>query len=237
MFAERGHEVLVIYRDPEARELYLAEEGPNLQVLHFPDREEDSSRWPAPYWVYVSHLFAEATRWAMKEIGHPDVLETVDGFAPGYFTLQRKLTMEKGFRDLPIVCTCHTPIYLMRRANRKTEWLLEDAAVFHMEKCLLEGADQISVPSRYMRDLVAGDLGIPPDRFNLVHCPFHLPAHAVETRSNENKIKRDRFYMASRVEYWKGALHLARLMGKSLGKGARAFPSLLWGRRSLRLRG
>ena len=153
MLSEGGHEVTVIYSNPSASERYISNEAPNVTVVHFPTGRDEQYK-NTPHWVNLSRLFAETTEWAITQLGKPDIIEVADGFGIGYFTLLKREAANIRLKGIPIICTAHTPVYLMNRANKKSEYLIQEAAVFEMEKGCYELCDLISVPSNYLRKLL-----------------------------------------------------------------------------------
>lgn len=216
MLCEAGHDVVVLYSDPNADSTYITKDGPHLQVVHFKTRKSEEYR-NVPYWVNLSRLFKEASLWALEQLGKPDVIEISDGFGIGYYTLLESKNEDSQLFGIPFVCTAHTPIYLMHLANKRSVSELNEAAFFEMERYCYECCDIISIPTRYLQNLLEEKYALSSERFNFVRLPFYNAPKDESSRVVPRE--RDHFYIGSRVEYWKGALHTFRLFKKAWSQG------------------
>ena len=162
------------------------------------------------YWVGVSRMFERFSDLVAMELATgalessaPDYVEFCDGFGVGALTIQQKLSMNSLFVDTPIIVTAHTPTHLIDRWNQQPTVKLPDYWIGQMELQALAGADIVIGCSQAILDVVQEELATTGARMapsHVLHNPF--PVNAVSATAS--KIKRDHFYMASRLTHWKG---------------------------------
>lgn len=170
------------------------------------------------HWTAVSHVMSDvATRLlsqsaqGLRDFGVPDVIEFADGFGIGYFTVQRKLCLDRHLRNVPVVVTAHTPTYMIDRLNGDSVYKLPVYWHSIMERAALAGCDAIVTPSNAMIERLRGEIDrdLPP--VHLVRNPYEAdePDAARETGDAF-----DHFFVASRLTYWKGVDHIAKVFSR-----------------------
>lgn len=162
----------------------------------------------AGHWVAISNVFADMAERYLRQsavkgspIRQPGYIEFPDGFGVGYTTIQRKLTLSPCLKDIPIIVTAHTPIYFIDRLNRQPLFKLPTYWYKKMEQWCLIAADGIVSPSQALIDELTLDLKQPLAPHRVIFNPYQIPDTPLEKHS---RVKRDHFYIASRLTYWKG---------------------------------
>lgn len=158
------------------------------------------------YWAAASHVMADALAQAIDSFGRPDIVEICDGFGLGYFTLQRKWTLEPPFRDLRICVTAHTPCSLIDRWDGQNWHALPRYWIREAELFCLKAADVVLAPSHFLvgelrRDFECADLPI-----TVVRNPYEAAAPAAPASASPEPC----YVFGSRLAGWKGPLELVR---------------------------
>lgn len=175
------------------------------------------------YWAAASFVAADAVKDAIQLFGVPDLLETCDGFGLGYFTLQRKLTLEAPFRDLRVAVTAHTPCSLIDRWDGASWHKLPRYWIREAEIFCLKAADIVFVPSFFLAEELRRDFECRDVAFSIVRNPFELLAGTTEVGTREHKMEEAPYYVfGSRLALWKGALDVVRAFDLYWAEGGAA---------------
>jgi glycosyltransferase involved in cell wall biosynthesis len=229
MLREAGHQAFVVVTDNGiAGQKFETFEGHTVLRVNVVN---DPVGQTLGYWAAASYVVAEALKTAIAYCGMPDVLEVCDGFGLGYYTLQRKLTLEAPFRDLKICVTAHTPCALIRRWEGANWHRLPDYWTREAEIFCFKAADIVLAPSQFIIDQLRADFECADVRFTLVRNPYRLPppvvakpklpAMALGTAKPDRRARAAAvaapavpdtgYYMlASRLAVWKGVLDIAQ---------------------------
>lgn len=217
VFADNNNDVLVFALDPKIETPRLEEAQHNLRVIRFRHEGCELYRY-AGYRTALSYHFSEIVAEYIEREGPPDWIDTSDTFGPGYYCLQRKITLDKRFRDLRFLITTHAPIYILDELDKKLRFRLPEYWNGEMERASIISADGLVFPSHNIKARISRDIDISSIPNSIIRNPFPISnpyAQAVNTHSK----KRATFYVASRVQYLKGVVHLTRLFARLWDQG------------------
>lgn len=158
------------------------------------------------HWSAFSYAFSDVVKKYIQKYGMPDWIETCDGFGIGYFTLQRKLTLEKYFKDLKIITTAHTPVSLIEEWNLEKKYVLPRYFYSEMEKFSLKAADCTISPSKFLIQELQENFDCKDVDFN--HLPYGFENYRTQKQGNYTGEKEAGYMVASRVAFWKGIPHV-----------------------------
>lgn len=157
------------------------------------------------HWAAFSYAFSDTVKKYIARYGRPDWIESCDGFGISYFTLQRKLTLEKEFRDLTLLTTAHTPVSLIEEWNLEKKYVLPRYFYAEMEKFSLKGSDLVFSPSKFLIKELQDNFECAEVKFT--HLPYAFENYLERFTGPEPVALANEapFYMvASRMTYWKG---------------------------------
>lgn len=152
------------------------------------------------HWMNLSRVLSDAAL-AERAAGHvPVMIEIPDGFALGYFLLQRKLTGEPALATVPIVLCAHTPIAIIEdwignACDRLPEWW-----TYRAEKWCFKAADAIITLSDMMETELRDRGYLDPETPVFRALNPYLPDPQVTTPREPGRV----VGMASRMVNWKG---------------------------------
>lgn len=159
------------------------------------------------HWSAFSYAFSDIIKKYISKYGRPDWVEACDGFGIAYFTLQRKLTLEKEFRDLKIFTTAHTPISLIEEWNLEKKYILPRYFYSEMEKFSLKASNFTFSPSQFLINELKENFECKDVSFK--HLPYAFENYKDKDIIQSTRDKDNPFYMvASRVTFWKGIPHI-----------------------------
>jgi len=95
---------------------------------------------------------------ALHEAHDFDLIEFADVYADAFHVVQAKRTLGE-FESASIAVRLHSPIFLLRRLNRRFAMGLYAGIVEHMEAEAIRGADLVLAPSRAIIDRVTSLIG------------------------------------------------------------------------------
>ncbi|WP_439272355.1 glycosyltransferase [Pseudochrobactrum sp. HB0163] len=121
------------------------------------------------YWPSISYAISNKIKSLMESGYSADWIEFPDGFGIGYFTIQRKLTLEKNFKDLKILVTSHCPVSYIEELEGKNLFQIQKYFIKEMEKFCLLGADAIISPSQFHADFLIKNWGIDYGKITVIH--------------------------------------------------------------------
>jgi len=160
---ENDHKVTIIARSQEKVNKTIAK---NVKMIGVVTKEgmvhtsysEDPAKHPAyPYniltfWDAFSYQMADEVIKLLKSEELPDIIETQEYAAVGYYLQQRKLTEESPLKDIPIVVHLHSSWFETARVNQEPLYKLPYYWVGQMEKFSIFSADALISPSYFIAD-------------------------------------------------------------------------------------
>lgn len=159
------------------------------------------------HWMRMSLSMAEAVCDELKSVPAPAAVEMPDGFALGYFLLQRKLTGEPLLNGIPLIICAHTPIGVIEDWIGSNVYRLPDWWTFRAEKWCYLAADAVVTLSEVMERLLSSrgylDGNVPVRRSTN---PYLSVKDLLPTAAGFNK--NPVVGMASRMVDWKGLRHI-----------------------------
>ena len=212
ILGEKGHSVTIVAKSEEEIEkeifknVFLAGVVPKEASGYFGNFSP--SEHPAfPYnvltfWDAFSYQIAEKVLSLLKKRPKPDVIETQDYSAVGYYLLQRKLVKEELLKDIPIVVHIHSPWFETAKFNEEPLYKLPYYWVGQMEKFCILSADALVSPSKFVADSIKKSL-----KRELAIETFPLPT-TIEKREIDGAGERRRILYFGRLEIRKGVLPL-----------------------------
>ncbi|WP_421695216.1 glycosyltransferase [Aestuariivirga sp.] len=163
------------------------------------------------YRMNLSWQFAEAVCQEIDRSGAPRSIEVPDGFALGYFLLQRKLVGDPRLKNVPVLICAHTPVGIIDQWNGGDVYALPNWWVYRAEKWCCKAADGIITMSSLVEGLMRERGYIDVDQaVSRSAYPFLVNQTTREARNSTGELK---IGMASRMVDWKGlreALTLVR---------------------------
>ncbi len=166
----------------------------------------------------ASFQYADAVRECIERVGAPDIVETQDFNAIGYFLLMRKRALDEALQAFPIVVTAHNPNFALDHYEDRAGYLLPRYWTGWMERAALAAADQVIFPSEYLRAAVKS-----PAPATVLRNPMPLPPAGPPPR------RRDRVLAVGRLQLFKGTLELVEGMARLWSRGETASLELLGG--------
>src|SRR4030042_1341966 len=201
MLCQRGHHITVFVTvENLPGGIEIQEPSERLRVVRFgADQSPQSSALGAfARWSYDAALvLAEFCR---KE-GTPDVLEVQEYLGMPYFTLQRRLLLDEGLTDLPVLVTAHTPLYLCRLYDLLPAHRFPGYWIGEMDSFSLLAADGVVFPSSYLRDEIENNLPQVRDHSWVIANPFQDKAELIRENGNSG---RHGFLFTAKIERRKG---------------------------------
>ena len=201
MYDGTPHEIMIFARDPSLpQRVSLEQYSDNISIFKFRGGIE-SYYAEFGYWSAVSNEFAQHVAFQINREGAPDLIESADGYGIAYICLQKKLTLDPLFKDITFVIVAHTPTYFIDRIDQKSEFKLPTYWSRQTERFCLGAADGLLWPSRMLKTELEREIRLDHPTQRIIRNPFQ--SLAVHTDTGDTK-KRDHFFVASRLCYWKG---------------------------------
>ncbi len=100
----------------------------------------------------LSWAFADRVCKEIEKVGKPLCIEVPDGFALGYFLLQRKLVGDSRLQDVPIILVAHTPIRFIDEWNGTEIHRLPNWWTFRAEQWCFKAADAVITLSSMLEE-------------------------------------------------------------------------------------
>lgn len=172
MMVERGHSVTVFAGSNTQPHGGREEENTGgLRVVRFGLNQTPQSialgefaRWSYDASAVLADYFRNETT--------PDVLEAHDYLGLPYFTLQRRWLMEAGFKQLPVLVTSHTPLYICDRYNGVPEYRFPVWWIGEIERFSLVAADKVVFPSARLLNEVKEELPQVVKKASVIPSPY-----------------------------------------------------------------
>lgn len=217
VFADNGDDVLVFALDPKTGAPRMEETQDNVRVIRFRPEGSEIYRY-AGYRTALSYHFSEIVAEYIEKEGPPDWIDSSDTFGPAYYCLQRKITLDKRFRNLKFIITTHAPIYILGELDKQLRFRLPEYWHGEMERASIIAADGLVFPSHKIKKTLSRDIDMRNIPNSIIRNPFPI-WHQYEEAVNTYPENRAMFHVASRVQYLKGALHLTHLFAKLWDQG------------------
>ncbi|MCA8883969.1 MAG: glycosyltransferase [Rhodobacteraceae bacterium] len=152
-------------------------------------------------WMHRSRRLADIACGQIASTGAPRAIEVPDGFALGYFLLQRKHLGDPLLQDVPVLLCAHTPIAVIEEWIGTARNALPDWWTDRAEKWCFRAADGVITLSAMMEDLLRSK-GYLTDatRVRRAANPFLGGAAPYAAPQTEAPV----IGMASRMVNWKG---------------------------------
>nr|WP_113368315.1 glycosyltransferase [Brucella intermedia] len=172
----------------------------SVQIIEWNPSADDAFKWMG-YWPSVSYAISNKIKNIIDNGLRPEWVEFPDGYGLGYFTIQRKLTLEDRFKDLKILITSHCPVSHIEELEGKNPFQIQRYFMKEMEKFCLLGANAIICPSKVHAEFLHNEWGINVDRLSVIYNPYEP-----SSKPNEGKqIETHKDYaVASRISTQKG---------------------------------
>lgn len=184
---------------------------------------ETPARDALGHWMRMSLSMADAVCAELKDTPAPAAVEMPDGFALGYFLLQRKRTGEALLSRIPLVLCAHTPVGVIEDWIGNNTWRLPDWWTFRAEKWCYLAADAVVTLSGVMERLLTGrgylDGSVPVIRSANPYSSAAPPLAAPP--ADPAHPARQVVGMASRMVDWKG---LRQVLGVAAAAEAAGLP-------------
>ncbi len=201
MLSARGHH-LTVFAAAEHLEggSRVEESSSNVRVVRFAANQSPQSAVLGEFarWSYDAAIVLSDY---CKREGRPDVLEAQEYLGMPYFTLQRSLCLDDALRDLPVLVTAHTPLYLCRAYDLLPTHRFPAYWTGEMERYSMLAANGLVFPSRYLRDEIEKDLPQLQGRSRVIPYPFQYQAESSPVEGNSS---RRGFLFIARIERRKG---------------------------------
>ncbi|NPA81621.1 MAG: glycosyltransferase [Epsilonproteobacteria bacterium] len=211
ILGQKGHQVTIISKSDEEIEKEIAK---NVTLIGVVPKEPSAYtgnftplNHPAfPYniltfWDAFSYQIANKVLKLLKNRPKPDIIETQEYSAVGYYLLQKKLTKEPLLADIPILVHIHSPWFETAKFNEEPLYKLPYYWVGQMEKFCIHAADALISPSRFVANSVKESL-----KKELFIETFPLPT-AIKKEDIEIPADKNILYFG-RLEIRKGVLPL-----------------------------
>lgn len=210
MLANKGHNITVIVRDPHVSSIDYP--LPNLRVVRFKHMiGEQYSRMG--YWAALSYQYAEEVIKLIKIDGvKPDIIETQEYSAIGYYLLQKKWCKDYYLEDIPIVTHLHTPTFELARVNQSPRYKFPTYWIGQMEKFCMKAASGLITQSEFLKKQLQ-DFA-PKKQIDVIPLPYHIDKDV--NLNTERDI--DLLYIG-RIEYRKGVAQLLKEAKKLWDEG------------------
>ena len=210
---EEGHKITIIARSLEKVDKEIAK---NVRMIGVVTKEgivhtstsSDPAKHPAfPYniltfWDAFSYQMAEEVIELLKTKNLPDIIETQEYAAVGYYLQQRKLIEDSPLKNIPIVVHLHSSWFETARINQEPLYKLPYYWVGQMEKFSIFSADALISPSYFIADSIKKTL---KKDFEIE--TFPLPT-MIEKREIKKEFKNKNIVYFGRLEVRKGVLPL-----------------------------
>lgn len=201
MLSQRGHGLTVFAASEHVPHGWeIEEQTPGLRIIRFAANQTPEGQALGPWarWSFdAASVLAEFSR---KE-GGPDILESQEYLGMAYFSLQRRLTLDDHLKNIPILVTAHTPLYICQRYDQSLNYRFPGYWIGEMERASLLAADLVVFPSAYLGAEIERELPQVSSRSRVIFNPY-LANFDVET----NRITQPRrgFLFTAKIERRKG---------------------------------
>ncbi len=172
MLSERGHAVTVFAGSESQPSGSRGEEmAGRVRVVRFGLNQTPPSAALGEFARWSYDAAAVLGDYSRRE-GLPDALESQEYLGLPYFTLQRRWLKEKGFENLPILVTGHTPLYLCYRYDGVPQYRFPGWWVGEMERFSLRAADRVIFPSVRLKEEICKELPLAAEKAAVIPNPF-----------------------------------------------------------------
>lgn len=215
MLAENGHQVKVFINDYSVKSVSRASTLDNIETIRFNPKQDPKGTALGPE-ARLSLEFSYIIEQEMKRSGVPDILETQDYGAIGYYTLLKKHLLYPNFKELKILVTLHAPSFLYFEYNQVPFYSFPKYWTCEMEKASIRMADQIISPSNYLLQELKTRMNLSDKKTIRVFNPFKNKN--TEVNNIEDVIKNDLVFFG-KLTPQKGALEMLSYLKKMWDNG------------------
>lgn len=143
-----GHEVTVFVRD-EVDDLEETRHG--VSVVRFKHGRGERYTYLG-YWAALAYQYCDVVLDRIAKHGAPDVIETQDYNAIGYYILLKRWCGEEALARTGIVVHLHTPTFELADINQSMKFRFPVYWIGQMEKFCIAAADALVTQSEFLKD-------------------------------------------------------------------------------------
>ncbi len=168
ILGKRGHQVTIISKSDEEIEKEIAKnvtligvvpKEPSAYTGNFTPLNHPSFPYNIlTFWDAFSYQIANKVLELLKNRSKPDIIETQEYSAIGYYLLQKKLTKEPLLANIPVLVHIHSPWFETAKFNEEPLYKLPYYWVGQMEKFCIHAADALISPSLFVAKSVKESL-------------------------------------------------------------------------------
>lgn len=212
MMARAGHQVMVFTRGDGHKDQTETPEA-NLQYLRMACQGKIFSS--LGYWTAVAYHFFEVMKKQVEKDSPPDIIETQEYNALGYYIQQDKLLGNPTFANTKIVVHCHTPTFELTRINHMPQYVFPEYWIGQMEKFSIRAADGLFFQSKFLKSRLVEIIPEIREKISAI-IPLPYPIREVQLPAPETQ---DYILYMGRKEYRKGIFQFIQAMEMLWQKG------------------
>ena len=207
LMAKEENDVVVFVRDDKSSETILS---PHLKHVRFKAGEgEEYSRMG--YWTALAYQYCREVFKLIDAEGAPDIIETQEYSAIGYYVLQYKYLGDPRLKNVKIVVHMHTPTFELCKINRTPEYRFPEYWIGKMEKYCIKAADGLVTQSKFLKKQLGG---YSSQEINVIPLPYQLREKDIVSYQCG-----DYLLYAGRIEWRKGIAQFISEMDKLWTQG------------------
>lgn len=205
MMTQEGHHVTVFVAQSSRDDSKEVETDGNLRIIHvYPNQNPVGNCLGSD--ARLGFDLAEAVSQLIRKEGPPDLIESQEYLGLPYFLLQRKQVLEPEFRNIPIVLTLHSPLFVMDHYNQTGSFVLPHYWLGEMERFCIKAADSLISPSQYLIDELTRSGVLSDEKYRVLPNPFEIAGISLGTSSYQSS-NSELLYLG-RIERRKGIFNL-----------------------------
>ncbi len=201
MLSLRGHDLTVFAASEQlAHGWEIEEQATNLRVVRFAANQIPESQALGP-WARMSFDAASVLAEFSRKEGGPDVLESQEYLGMAYFPLQRRLALDDYLKNIPILVTAHTPLYICQKYDQALGHRFPGYWIGEMERASLAAADLVVFPSAYLGREIEQELPQVRGRSRVIFNPYLVDGDGEPNRAAQ---PRHGFLFTAKIQRLKG---------------------------------